>query len=87
MHHRAENVLSTHQATVKQGQARTGHHQYQRGAGEHPRVIAGGLSGFGRFLQIGKPFIEVRGGLSRSEGAQREQQQRQLCHGTLRGVN
>ena len=75
VHHGAENVFAADQAAVEERQAGAGHHQNQRGAGEHPGVIAGGLGGFGGLFEIGETFIEVRGRLGRSEGTQREEQQ------------
>ena len=46
VHHGAEHVLAPHQAAVKQRQAGAGHHQDQRGADQHPGVVAGALRGF-----------------------------------------
>ena len=55
-----ENIFAADQTAVEQREAGTGHHQDQRGAGEHPGVVAGGLRGFGGLLEIREPFIEVR---------------------------
>ena len=51
LHHGAEHVLLAHQPAVEQSQAGTRHHQHQRGADQHPGVIAGRLGGGYRGLQ------------------------------------
>ena len=52
VHHGAEHVLAPHQAAVEQRQAGTGHHEDQRGADQHPGVVARALGGFDGSLQI-----------------------------------
>ena len=51
LHHGAEHVLLAHQAAVEQSQAGARHHQHQRGADQHPGVVAGRLGGGYRGLQ------------------------------------
>ena len=64
-------VLSTFlrrtKPAVEQRQAGTGHHQNQRGADQHPGVIAGALRGFGGFIQIGEALVDVGGHVGRDE--------------------
>ncbi len=50
LHHRGENVLAADETAIEEGEAWTGHHEHQRGAGEHPGVIAGRDCGSGRCL-------------------------------------
>ncbi len=40
LHQNREHVLRSHEAAVEQRKARHGHHQDQRGAGQHPRRVA-----------------------------------------------
>ena len=65
-----EHVLAPDQPAVEQRQPGSGHHQDQRGADQHPRVVAGALRGFDGLVQIGEALFEVRGGLRRSEAAE-----------------
>ena len=58
MHHGGEHVFAADQAAVEEGQARAGHHQDQRGADQHPGVVAGGLGGFGSGLNGRKTLID-----------------------------
>jgi hypothetical protein len=53
LHHGAKNVFLAHQPAVKQGEAGSRHHQHQRRAGQHPRVVCGTLSLRGLLLQPG----------------------------------
>ena len=63
--------LLPHQPAVKQSQARAGHHQHQRGADQHPGVVAGALGGFHRGFEVGDPGLSGRRhSLCQSKGGQ-----------------
>ena len=68
LHHGGEHVLLAHQPAVKQRQTRSGHHQDQGGADQHPGVVAGALSGFGGGFQSGQFFFDGRGRLGSNLG-------------------
>ncbi len=72
LHHDGQHVFLAYQAAVEQSQSRPGHHQHQRGADQHPRVVCGRLRGSHFLVQLvkffGDDFGYFRGGAGR--GAQ-----------------
>ena len=61
LHHGAEDVLAAHQPAVEERQSGAGHEQHESRRGEHPGVIAGGLSAGDRLLQGGDLGLGYRG--------------------------
>jgi hypothetical protein len=39
VHHSRENIVAAHESPVKKDKPRRGHHEYKRGADEHPGVV------------------------------------------------
>src|SRR5262249_48475677 len=65
LHHGGQHVLLADQAAVKQRESRSGHHQHESGAGQHPRVV-GGTLGVSHALFQEKQTLALRiGGLWR----------------------
>ncbi len=87
LHHGAENVFAAHQAAVEERQAGAGHQQHQRGRGEHPGVVAGGLSALDGLLKGGDlglggrslcSGLEIAGATANARWAGSSEQEQQL---------
>ena len=61
VHHGRQNVFAPDESAVKQRQPRPGHHQDQRRAHQHPRVVPRRLRRFRRRFQRRQPLFGIRG--------------------------
>ena len=64
VHHGAEDVFATDQAAVEEGEPRAGHHEDQRGAGEHPGIVARTLGRLRSRFEGRDSRLEIRDGLA-----------------------
>jgi hypothetical protein len=79
--HGSEDVLFAHQAAVEEREARSGHHQHECGAGEHPGVVSGGFGIGGGGFQFCKTGIGAyRRGLRDQAGGQQEGDENKAKH-------
>ncbi len=73
LHHDRQSVFPPHQPAIEQRQSRPGHHQHQRRAYQHPRVISGRLRFGHALVQLRQFFVDRRCGFRGCEGSGKRQ--------------